>query len=357
MPALSTIARPFILAASASAGMLIGATIDANGVPHKRYRKDLIRAGDWYMPSNGASFSVSAADLAGWVDTHAAMTAAGVKVPVPLGHTSEPERNAGYLLSLTVDGDTLIGEIELIGADAIELASKTEVSIYVPNEMQDGKGNTYRRPIAHVALTPVPVISGQGGFVPIAASRGGSENVPVLTLAGSTKMDWKAVAAALGISAEGLDDQALYDAILAKCKEMSSEMEASKANAEKVTALSRDLELTRAELAKAPKAAEKPTALMLSLARENRTLRIDNLVTAGKISTGAAKGLKNVWTEGDGLALSLDTAGIGRFDATLEAIAQNDPRELGEKTKTTALSRETDAAAKSDADLIARLSA
>jgi hypothetical protein len=359
MPRISTIARPFILAATAGAGMLIGATIDANGVPHKRYRKDLIRVGDWVMPGNGVEFSVTRADLEHWAATHDALTSNGVKVPVPLGHNTDPERNSGYVLSISVDGDTLIGEVELIGADAIELASKTEVSIYVPTEMKDGKGNVYQRPIAHVALTPVPVISGQGGFVPIAASRGGSDKVPVLTLAGSNRMDWKAVAAALGISADGLDDQGLYDAILAKAKTLcAGEAEMSKAK-EQVTALSRDLELSRAELAKVAKPAEKPSTLMLSLAGENRRMKIDALVTAGKISAATAKGLKTTWGEGEALALSLDTAGIGRFDATLEALSLNTPIPAGESTKGqyTALSRdEKNAEAKAEADLIAELS-
>jgi hypothetical protein len=161
---------PIVLLALAASPVATSAVISESGAVTQTYVKDLIRVGEWVMPQSGVKFSVTNEDLDHWVKTFETMQAAGVKVHVPSGHTDDADKNRGWVLAMFRDGDVLKGQLKIIGEDAIAAAVRNEVSIYVPPTLTDGKGNTYERPIAHVALTPTPVISGQGGWVPIAAS-------------------------------------------------------------------------------------------------------------------------------------------------------------------------------------------
>lgn len=324
-----------VLVCAVGAGILAGSTTDANGSPVKTYVKDLIRVGDWVMPSTGDEFSVTAADLDNWVAQFDRMNANGVKVHVPSGHTNEADANRGYVVGMFREGDTLYGRIELIGADAIAMASRTEVSIYVPPSLKDGKGNVYTSPIEHVALTPIPVVSGQDQFRPIAASRGEApKQVPVFRLSQEPGMNPHLVSIAKmhGIDPSAYsDDAALHDAIKAKMDTMSGGAEASKAE---LSAVKASLAASRAELA-AMKTPAEPDPLVLSLSRKNRNLEIDGLVNAGKVIPAVAKALKAAWVPDDAgtLKLSLSPAACGLFDATLAAIGQMDHKILGEQTK------------------------
>lgn len=342
-----------VLCAGAAPSMLAGARTDANGQPVKRYVKDLIRVGDFEVPHTGTKFSVTPDMLDHWVTTFSRMKAGGVKVPIPEDHTSDPSKNRGYVEDIFRDGDTLYMAADLIGEDAIKLASRTEVSIYVPTEFKDGAGNVYQHPIAHVALTPVPVIPGQGSFVPIAASR-----VPVLRLSqGDSDVEMLTkIAQMLGISTDGMNEQALFDAIAAKLGTQKSETTTALA---RVTKLEQDLKLAQDALkTKTPVA---PTAIELKLSRQNRQLQLDKLVAEGRITPKVRDELAETWIGKDNkaLELSLDAASDGRFDAMIAALAHNSPKELREQTgaQTIALARGDNGAASIDPDLEKRIKA
>ena len=49
----------YALRCAAGATSASGVTVDANGIPRKRFTKDLIRTGNWVMPGNGVEFSVT----------------------------------------------------------------------------------------------------------------------------------------------------------------------------------------------------------------------------------------------------------------------------------------------------------
>jgi hypothetical protein len=306
-----------------------GEWIDANGIPHKTYVKDLIRVGNWVMPSSGMRFAVTHKDLEHWVKTFSTMETNGVEVHVPIGHTNDGDKNAGFLRGMFIEGDELKGKLELIGRKAIEMASTNFVSVYVPREMTDGKGNVYERPIEHVALTPTPVISGQGGFVPIAASRG-QVTVPVLTLdKGVSKMEiLKRLAEAVGVEvSDDMDEVAIEAAIKSKFTSMKAsydkvpELEASiKASREEAEAVK--LELSR-------KTVEQPSPVVLKLSRENRAMKLAGLVEKSKITPAVSKALAAKWIDGNALELSLDANSDERFDAMVAALAENDVVELG----------------------------
>lgn len=330
--------------AVSSGGHFAGSGVtDDNGVPRRRYVKDLIRVGSWVKASTDQRFSVTPAMLSRWVDTFKAMKAAGVKVPIPATHTNDPEANRGYLEDLFVENGTLFGTLELIGEDAIALASRAEVSIYVPESITDGKGVTYQQPIAHVALVTDPVINGQGRFVPIAASRGGTvENVPVFRLAQeNSSMEFlKKIAMALGIEvADGMDEAALTEAISTKIAAMKSEAEMSaksKAEADKALAASRGE-------ADALRKGAMPTVNpeILDLKSQNVELRLSQLIKDGKVTPAVADALKPVLIGSadarPAVSLSRESAKAAGLteplaDTVLSALEKAPASKIGEKT-------------------------
>jgi len=136
----------------------------------QRFRKELIRVGHYIKAHDNLDFEVTREALDHWVLSFNKMREAGVRVPVPVGHTENPEANRGWVHEMTREGDSLYGVIELVGTDAIAMAGRTDVSIYSPSLYVDGQGNQYVRPITHVALCTDPVVPGLDGFQAIAAS-------------------------------------------------------------------------------------------------------------------------------------------------------------------------------------------
>lgn len=309
-----------------------GIRTDANGQPVRRFSKDLIRAGDWFKDSTGQAFTIDAKWMEGRVAEFERMKAAGVRVPVPVGHTNDPESNRGYVEEMWVDGDVLRASIDLIGEKAIALASTVEVSIYVPAKLVDGKGNEYIEPIEHVALVTDPVICGQETFVPIAASRGGTTvNVPVYRLSREgDSMDWKELCKALGLSTDGLDDQTGPAAVMAKIGEMSK----AKETAETAMAAARKGEADAKAALAASRQKVEPDAVLVRMAAENRDLKLSRLVDAGKITPAVRTKLADIYIGKDnaGLKLSLDSVGDGQFAAVCDALCEMDTRVLAAQT-------------------------
>ena len=121
-------------------------------------------------------FTVDEDRLDHWCNVGNTMLHNGVKVPVPLKHTDEPEKNRGQVLRFergtNEEGrEALFGVIKFRDAEAAKLAASTDVSIFVPDKpVYDGFGNEYIQPIRHVCCTDYPVIPKLGGFEAIAAS-------------------------------------------------------------------------------------------------------------------------------------------------------------------------------------------
>jgi len=324
----------FVLAVGLAESVAISPKIEQNGQPVQKFRKDLIGVGQWTHPDTGDEINVTTADLDRWVETFAAMKQNGVKVYVPSGHTSDSDANRGWVTEMYRDGDTLIGILEIVGEDAIKEAARNEVSIRVMT-FKDGKGNEYKNAIEHVALTPVPVISGQGGMVAIAASRGGTIHVPAFRLAqnGAVNMEsLKKIAEAMGIEVpDDATEESLTAAILAKHASMT---EAGKAKAEAATTATAALSAARAELAKAKgEAPIRHDATTIELARDNRGMKIEALSRGGQITPAVAKALRETWTPDSDDAMSLSLHQNSLFKATLAALELNDPKVLGEQTR------------------------
>lgn len=321
-------------------GVLLSASsvvMNANGQPTKRYKKDLVRVGDYYKASTDQSFKFTAERLEQFASTFSRMKAAGVKVPVPVGHTNDPEANRGYVEDMYVDGDTLYATIELIGEEAIALSGRVEVSIYAVPELVDGKGNTYNNVIEHVALVTNPVIPDQDGFVPIAASHGVVRVASYKLSNGASPMN--EIAKALGIETEGMDEAAMKEAIMAKIKGMSETKDMAAEEALKKA--QEEVKASRAELEalKLSRSKGETNPQIIKLAAKNRANDLDGLVKAGKITKAVRDQLAATWigTDNKALALSLDDENDARFDRTIKALGENDAKVMMEQTRSQAI--------------------
>jgi len=340
-----SIAQSSVFALSGKLSAASSAGVNAIGQPTQKFTKDLIRTGQFYKSSTDQSFTITQDNLNGFAAEFAKMKAAGIKIPVPEGHTNAPSANRGYVEDMFVDGDTLHMTCELIGEDAIKLAGRAQVSIYAVPEHVDDKRNVYRNVIEHVAIVTDPVISGQGGFVPVELSRGTIKALaysPAPT--GASSMIQK-IAAALGIKTEGMDESGIESAILAKIESMKPKAEAP--TAEAVKAARKEAEDAKAELTalKLSRTTGETNPVVVRMAGENRTMKLSRLVEGGNITPATRDRLAACWIGSDNanLRLSLDDDNDRRFTEMCKALAENDPKVLGEKTMRNgvALSRET----------------
>lgn len=309
-----------------------------DSVPRKRFLKDLISVGEYV--SNGQKFAITTKDMDRWIENGKRFIAAGNQIPVPDGHTDDASANRGYVLELFREGGTLYGVVEMIGADSIATAARSKVSINTEPDYVDGKGNKYDDLITHVALTNAPVIPDQNGFLPIAASRNAKTNTKqparLFTLAKGTEtssMEYLTkIAALLGISGtESMDDAALTEAIAKSIKAIQSSGEDL---SKQVTASLAEVNTLKLSLSKATAKPDEPTPMLLRIASENRSLKLSQLVTAGKITPAVKDKLADIYIGKDnaGLKLSLDAVGDGQFAALCDALTQNDAVKLGEQT-------------------------
>lgn len=325
-----------------------GLSTDANGQPVREYVKDLIRAGDWYKASTGQQFSLTEKDLDTYVSTFTRMSKSGVKVYVPAGHTNDPEKNRGYVTAMWREGQTLFARIQLIGDDAVSMASRSEVSVCIVPEIVAGDGTKFSDAIEHVALVSDPVINGQGKFVPIAASRG-LVQAPVYRLAQENSMDaLKKIAAKLGIEVtEAMDETALSEAIDAKIGAMQTEMGKAKSDA---TEASKAIAASRAKIEALEKEKGLPKASVdvLEAKAETVGLKLQKLADSGKLGSKALKAFSDLLCGSDasrpGLCLSREVASAAGLaaplaDSVLAALELNEPVATGIKTGSQTLSR------------------
>ena len=256
----------------------------------RKFRKELIRVGAYHKDKTKQDFTVTSDTIKHWAKTFQDMLTNGVKVPIPSTHDrpNDPDTNRGWVTDMFVEGDSLIGICELTDE---KLASVSDVSIGVDSELIDGKNNTYKLPITHVALCTDPVIPGLDNFVPLAASRG------------STQMDWTKFKKALKFadSIEMTDDNAL------------------------------DLISKMVEELRTPKQT-KVDPTLLSLARDNRALKLEQLVAANRITVATRDALSKLFCDEAPLTLSLLSGAHADFDQLVTILAKNEVVPTHEKT-------------------------
>lgn len=338
-------------------------TTDANGQPRRTYRKELIRAGTFVTNAN-QQFTVTPDVLDHWAATFSRMDAAGVKVPVPVGHTERDEANRGWVRGMERDGDSLYATIELIGEDAIKMASRTDVSIFSPLTIKDGKGVEYVRPISHVALTSEPVVAGLGAFEVVASLGQKWNNVPVLRLAqGATNMDefLKELAAAVGLTiTDTMSEDEIKGAIKAKVGVLDKKAEqADKAEEEKAAAVEQAVAAARTKWEADKGAGTKVDPLNVRFAGDAMETELNAVAADGHITPACRDGIAAALIGKDRAAIAASRSSeelAGRMDtfkSLVAALRKNTVKELAEKTgqQVIAMSRTLPGTAQKDASL------
>jgi len=138
----------------------------------RKFWKELIREGEWTNPQAGFTLRVDAERLGQWQERFDAMAAAGIRVPLPWGHSYDPRDNAGFVEAVELRRDKP-GAAALWGllhvpddADAEKLGRTVRsVSVSIHPDYIDGTGRAWGEVIEHVALTNYPVVVEQEGFI------------------------------------------------------------------------------------------------------------------------------------------------------------------------------------------------
>ena len=260
-----------------------------------KFRKELIKVGNYIKDSTSQSFTVAQDTLNHWVKTFDLWLANGNKVSIPNSHNEAGNavENQGWVTRLYVEGQSLFGEMELLNP---ELALTSDVSIYVPEEVVDGKGIKYSWPITHIALTTCPVIPGLESFEKLELSKGDAKMNVLKTV--STK---------LGLSG----DKATEANVLLALDKL---LVPAKIPAKEVTATDINPAVTK-------------------LVSENREIKLSGLVKAGLITPACKDVIVAKYVEGKAVALELSQKqDDGAFDFLYDILAKNDPVALKEKT-------------------------
>lgn len=299
-----------------------------SGQPVQRFRKQIIKTGEFVNDKAGVSFKVTPRLLEHWADTYHQMSNNGVKVPIPNTHAgkTDPDMNRGYVTDMFVDGDSLVMTCDLIGEDAIKAASRCDVSIDSPHEFVDGEGNRYIRPIMNVALCTNPVIPGLGEFVPIAASLKESE------------MDWKTIAKALGIETKLTDanaEETIVKAFEGKATLVLSHVQKALGSETEVTVDGLPEQVKKMVESKTAEAVAKASGkrdvdpMMITLSRDVGEGKLTNLAAAGFVTPDTVKRLKERYLSDTALTCSLsDGKGTTELEAVIKILEGNDPLEL-----------------------------
>lgn len=300
---------------------ILGGRTEQDGEPVQRFRKEIMRIGEYVLEE--MEFDITAEVIQHWAVMFAQMNANGIKIPIPNKHdtSGDPDNNRGWVVDMFVDDDVLVMVCDLIGDDAIKAASRCDVSIFSPPEFKDGKGHIYKQPITHVALVTDPAIPGLGEFVSIAASREWENKT----------MKWVNIGKALGIK----DDLTAETAEKLICASVTSLQEVAESQDELVKAQAKELKTLKAAPKNPPKnELAVPDAMLLSLARDNRTMKLDALVEAARITPAVRDKLAEqfIGKDCEALTLSLQHGTSGVFDNVVAALADNDVVELKAKS-------------------------
>ena len=279
-----------------------------SGLPAFYYWKDAIALGRYTHPAGSFTLDITRDRLEGFARTFSKMKSNGVGVPILMDHAASAASTLGWIVDVKLDGDRLMELHQFLGETSRDIGLRNKVSLGIDPNFVDGKGTAYGEAIVHSAVTPVPVVPGQGEYQAVEQHLAeGSREVVTLSL---RLPDEPAVAS----SAPKVDEPA-----------------------------------TEPEPAAAPAVPIIDTSFALSILVEAVAARRDAAVAAGAITPAVAGELFRLLARtdagqvqtmclsrqpGDGSASSSPLA-LAVFDA----VARNRPVVLGEATGVQVLSR------------------
>jgi len=291
------------------------------------FTKEVIYEGRFYQPKVGP-FNITRKDIAHWLATYKQMTTAGYEVPMPKGHSFDPEMRRATVIGMfakVVKGvQRLSIKMRFKTAEARDALRDASVSIFVPKQLETGVG-TYQRPIAHIGFTDYPVIPKLEGFKPLAASAIIEQRTPeendmaaLTALAGQLEVE----------VAEETDDDAIQASIVTAFQKSRKETEMAN-----VAVAAAKKETKQALVANKP-----PLALaapVQKLVRDARTQKIVALVPE-RISRPVAEALTLAYCSDGALALAA-TPEADPFDQVIAALQQNETVKTTEGTSAQSL--------------------
>lgn len=290
----------------------------AEGDDPTLFEKEVIYVGNFKKGEQ--RFSVDAETLKHWQQTHAEMKALGVKTPMPLQHTTNPESNRGHVEEYRIREDSkgrqaLFAVARFRDKEAAKLAKTADVSLYSPVEWE-AAGKTWKRPIVHVALTDYPVINGLDDFSVVASL--------VPTEGDDNSMD-TILELCQDLQLSVSDDSDPKALVLDFIKKVKEEHKTELVKRDEALKLAKDkiVELT-------PTTPSPVSQASLNMLSENRELKLSALVEGGKITPAVKDGLTALYSSETDLKLSLsgqnneDT----RFNSLLKLLSENEPVKL-----------------------------
>jgi hypothetical protein len=141
-----------------------------NDLPAYYYWKDAIVVGSYVHPAGRFSLDITRDRLDGFVQNFNRMKDNGVGVPILMDHAATASSTLGWIIDVKRDGDRFLELHQFLGEDARDIGLRNKVSLGIDPAFVDGQGNQYGEAIVHSAVTPVPVVAGQGEFVPVELS-------------------------------------------------------------------------------------------------------------------------------------------------------------------------------------------
>jgi len=283
----------------------------------KIYRKEILRSGS-FVTSDDIEFTVTEDNLHHMKSTFDTMLANGIKVPVPLEHTTDPAANRGWVKGMEVAGDRLLATIEL--SEEVTDPTLYDVSVYIPQVWKDGNGNEYNQPIRHVALTSYPTITGLGEFQAIVCSlnpQGGGKEMSI---------DYGKLGTDLGIE-ETMSEENAVTLLLAHFKKKDE------THLSEVSKLKEDLEAAKRPEKKSVEALKELAAShpgLIKLGANGRKAQLEAL-TGKAISPAVRDGLVGMFCSEEAIALSLDESET-LFDELVKVLEKNSLVDLDELT-------------------------
>jgi len=147
-----------------------------NGVQAFYYWRPVVCDGEFQHPTEKWSLVVTPERRIKWEQAFRRLLAAGVEHPIVLDHRTDAESLVGYVLNVRQEGDWYWELHQYLGEESRDVALKNYCSIAVNEHYIGSDGVDYGEVIEHTAITPVPVIPGQGEAVPLQFSEGGQRN-------------------------------------------------------------------------------------------------------------------------------------------------------------------------------------
>lgn len=301
------------------------------------FLKDMMSVGCYVHPKDGWKLNATRQRMDNWVANFKLMKSRGIDVPFVIDHREDAEALRGYVVDMYRQDDTLYGLHKIIGEDAIALAERCKnVSLLIEPNYKDGLGNTYNEAIIHNSIVQKPVVPGQGSFVKIAASQdgSGSKEVPLLILKENimlSKEELKELSILLGMDEKekGLTEDTMLSSVTSFVESIQDE------NQELTTKVE---ELEKTPVKNDNNQVKEVDADVLEDRAETAAEQIESLVGASKITPKVAASLKLTLIGDKGkfnsfcLSRRLSNTPTSIVKAVVEALKENDPIKLGEKT-------------------------